>query len=367
MNYPKQSIQLPLSLALVGALLLGQPTYAKAEMRDWAFVGAITGAAVAIVSGIAYLFQETDEEALSSADKALVAAYTEFHQEVDLFCAQHHVTSVHTTLSDITYTEEELHVLVTRFIECSTSARVHTERTHKALSALDKSATNLNERIKYLERKPYDREAVEMARAMRSMHKQIVAFSPYLRLYYAFLYEHRSYFELYEYEVQLTDYYRQERMYAYQYAYDPVGFAYGVKTSVGSHIDLRGRFKMIAYKNRVDADLNMLYKQVKSLSYSYSTLYTTAIQWQDFLKRISGIIAMDSDYRYEVQEQAYQIQRNKELEVATRIAYARECEVRARNEANRIEREKLKFERERDEQDQESDGEITVHVEINMN
>jgi hypothetical protein len=368
MNYPKQSMQFNLSLALVGALLLSQPTPTKTDMKDWAVVGAITGAAVALASGIAYLFQETDEEALSNADKDFVAAYLEFRQEVDSFSAQHYVTSVNTTLSDITYTEEELHVYVKRFIECCTSARIHAEKVNKSLSTLEKNAANLYERIQYLERRPYDRESVNMARAMRAMRKQITDFSPYLRLYYTFLREHRSYFELYEYEVQLSEYYRQESMYAYQYAYDPVGFAYGVKLSVGSHTDLYGQFKMIAYKKRVDTDLKELYKKVKSLSYSYSMLYTTAIQWQDFLKRISGIVAMDSDYRYEIQEQAHQIQRSKELELAERATHLKECEVRARNEANRIEREKLRLERERrtDEADQGDGAEFSFHVEINL-
>jgi hypothetical protein len=358
MNYPKQSMQFNLSLALVGALLLSQPTSTKADIKDWAVVGAITGAAVALASGIAYLFQETDEEALSNADKNYVAAYLEFRQEVDSFCAQHYVTSVHTTLSDITYTEEELHVYVKRFIECCTSARIHTEKVQKSLSTLEKSSANLHERIQYLERNPYDREAINMARAMRAMRKQITDFSPYLNLYYTFLHEHRSYFELYEYEVQLSEYYRQESMYAYQYAYDPVGFAYGIKVAIGSHTDLYGQFKMIAYKKRVDADLKGVYKLVKALSYSYATLYTTAVQWQDFLKRISGIVAMDSDYRYEVQEQAHQIQRNKELEIAERATYAKECEVRVRKEANRIEREKLKR--------KEHEQQVTINVDVEI-
>ena len=169
-------MQFNLSLALVGALLLSQPTPTKTDIKDWAVVGAITGAAVALASGIAYLFQETDEEALNNADKNYVAAYLEFRQEVDSFCAQHYVTSVHTTLSDITYTEEELHVYVKRFIECCTSARIHTEKVQKSLSTLEKSSANLHERIQYLERNPYDREAINMARAMRAMRKQITDF-----------------------------------------------------------------------------------------------------------------------------------------------------------------------------------------------
>jgi hypothetical protein len=328
-----------------GVFLIGPSAPLQAKMEDWMLYGSLATAAAAVVTGMCYWCAENDEQALVKGRAIFKEALDEFGEEVDTFCSVHYISSSDASLSHLTYDEKELQRLALRFINCCSGARNHCGKISTIGLALKESIANISKRMQKLENKPYDQDAVQMLASMGSLYRKMVDFTPYLELYYSFMNEHRHYFDLYESEVKFTNRYKQEAMYVTQYAYDPAGFAYGVKLSVGSHTDLYGQFKLIAYKKMLDADIDAVHAQIKALRYAYPNLYAFAVRWEDLLKRIRGIIVVDSDYRHEVAEKERQNEREEMLQLAQREALARERQASAREEANRIERERLRLER----------------------
>ncbi|HEV2917235.1 MAG TPA: hypothetical protein VGW78_05855 [Candidatus Babeliales bacterium] len=320
---------------LLGALLCStQVTKPIKVTKEMGFAGILGAAAAALGY---YLLSETDEQAIENGQKAKNDA-KKYQIDVDGFRSLHHITSPYTSLSDIGYYEDsELAPFGLTLIQRGTTGRAYIKQIGQITKALQQSKDNLAYRIDRLE----SSAQYDLLRRMKSLYNDIKEMLPYFQLYHTFLEAHKAYFDLGEYLYAISIKYKQEN-FAYTYhRYDPIRMATAIKQAVGSHTNLHGQFKLIAYKSMLDNDMQELYRYTKALSNSYPTLYTASINWEDFFKYIRGVILADPDYNNEVHEQQWQKEREKDRAIAKKEAKALERVASAKEDANLIELAKL--------------------------
>jgi hypothetical protein len=362
MNQPKKCQSFRFSpLILCGLLLAGSSSVrVEASARDLGIAGALLGGIAAL--GLAcYACSETDERANKAGEAALKEGRV-FSADVDAFRTIHNITHPETSPSSLVYYEDrELAIIAGQFVLNNTTANEYLGKLYDALSLLRYSKKNLSNRIEALER---NYRSNDILTEMRSTHKRIKKMLPYLELYYEYLHTHRAFFDLHEYTYKVDVRYKQENLAYAQFMYDPIRFAYAIKQSVGSHTNLHGRYKLLAYKNMLDGDIFGLRSRLDALRYAYPTLQAKGGQWHDFLKRIRGTLLADPDYQYELREHEWQQEREEAIRLAAQEARREACEMaqalvrqqeRAACEREREERARVKTDRVRQERQELAD------------
>jgi hypothetical protein len=333
-----RAVSVAVSGLLLTSLLMTTPRI-KADDANfgWGIFGgiaAVIGTALATAS-LCGFFSKTDEQVYEAGQLDL-RNLKPFYADINGFCKLHHVISPSTTVSDLVYYEsEELDRFAAELRSRGTTAQAYLKKLYEVITALRTDLDTIVERIYALENKPWNERNDRLLKQMYMVRDEIQDMLPYATLYYNFLNAHIAFFHLYDELYHVAAKYRQE-ISAYKYHfYDPIRLAYAIKQAVGSHTNLTGSFRLLAYAKMLNDDLGSVQNAIKALKFSYPILYSTANKSVDFFKHIRGVLLADPDYADECYEYQLQLQRDKNFHQMERL-------IDAQQEANRIHRQMVK-------------------------
>ena len=343
-------------LLFAGALLVPTNTCSGTWDNVSVSAGLLVGAAALAVGGvIAYACSESDDAAADTAEQRNAAAKRAHSVHVDEFCAVYHITSSDlnvVSLARRASEEHELAPIAVQLVQEGRPMRNLLDDVRHHITDLSKSHTNLKRRIRKIEDKHYlNADESRVLRRMRRVFDSIADFLPYLELYHGFFYEHRHFFDLYEYESKLYRVYQQEFAYGHQYTHDVIALDHAIRQCIGTH-QLHSSYKYIAYKQQLDEHIDGIQRRIKRLKYPYPGRYSLAVQLEQYLIRVRGIVIAAPAYARE--KEARRIDRQHQQQIAImqqqvaatqQLAYAEQARADAQRRQNRIDRERINRER----------------------
>jgi hypothetical protein len=221
----------------------------------------------------------------------------------------------------------------------------------QALHAISSKLAERSERLTYASCVTLDYESRMMRERLTAVRSAIQSFLVSFESYYACIYEHRAFFELYEYESMLCGVYKYELQVGHAYGNDLYRLEKALLQGVGSH-NFRSDYPLVAYREMIKKHIQTLRAHIDRLPYYYVGRSALAQQLCDYLCRVLGIIENTPEYKEQKKEKREYEERQlcfelhaREVAAREREAHARELEAVAQKERARQERERNRIDR----------------------
>lgn len=294
--------------------LLCTPHKTTTSGWDAGFSMAVGGLALAALGGaLCYACSESDEAATTRAEQDATQAARCYQAEADALCAFHDITSYPLPSAQSLYVDElnELYPTAQNLVARGFTISEYRNQLNTCIHGLRSDFSNIEHRKNKLARKiNRTMEETLLLDRMQRVYDTMKSLLPLITLYYDFLTLHRAYFELYEYEAKLCIVYQQELAYGHAYPHDPLSLGNALRHCVGARFAAQP-YPYTAYKHALDNDIQKLQALI-SKARRYPHRYTAAVQLEQYLIRVRGIILADTIYLQEkemrIAERHYQQQ-----------------------------------------------------------
>lgn len=272
----------------------------KTEASTWdTGVGMTLGgiALAALGSVICYACSESDETATSNAELYNTQASSRYAASVDAFYAFHHLLtySMVNAYSLIVDELNELYPTAQNLAAMHSTMSDYLSQIKTCINQLQSHLSNVEYRKNSLANKKYrTADETRLLSRMQHVYATMQELLPRLTLYYDYFNLHCAYFDLYECEAMLGITYQQEISYGHTYQYNPLGLGQALRYCVGARFSSY-TYPYIAYKNALDTDIQKLQSYIRKAQH-YVGRYSAAVQLEQYLIQVRGIIVSDDLY-----------------------------------------------------------------------
>lgn len=302
-----------LSMCL-GALLVPHKTRTEWNPKPLLIVG---GLAALAFGAYCYASYENDETVAYKAQHYLNEIIQSYKADVDTFFAFHHTTSYPVNMQQLINSadeDNELYPTAERVRNSGSTMRLYLSEINNDLNTLKSHFSKLGSRKSSLERKKYlSTQEKQLLQNMHRIYEDLQAAVLSLGIYYEFFSAHRAYFDLYEYESELYKLYQQEFLYGNTYLYDTLALAQAIRQCVGTKYHSTS-YPFHAYKRQLNEHIEKLQSFMKNTQW-YTNRYGWAMQLEQYLIKVRGIIIADASYEKEKEARRLERQHQQQMQL----------------------------------------------------